>query len=130
MKITYPKDCGNSPRSMHAAEIAAHLRANDVTKLKDYLAESFRWNTPGESEGVDLKRLETMMAQSKNAQIQVSSISIQTAFSHGKYAAVTSESKLSDGSVSYAHDLIVFSSAGAAAKVQHVTSYIVDGERT
>lgn len=130
MKTNIPDNCGNSPRSLLAVEIAVNLASHNYEALAPLLAEDFVWSVVGGNEKIlksELKAYMEKVAQSKDG---VDRYDILTAISHGKYAAVSSRAHVSSGVISHSHDLYEFTGAGASAKLLKVTSYTVEaGER-
>lgn len=127
MQTNTPDNCGNSPRSLLAIDIAIYLAANSYDNIESLLAEDFSWSTAGSDEIVIKPELKKYMDKALQSKAFVKRFDILTSISHGKYAAVSSRARMSDGSVSDSHDLYEFTGASSSAKLRKVTSYGVDG---
>ncbi|MBM3210459.1 hypothetical protein FJZ39_03935 [Candidatus Saccharibacteria bacterium] len=125
MKTNIPVNCGNSPRSLLAIEIAVNLASNKYDKLEPLLAEYFTWCIAGSNEKVPKSKLKSYMDKVTQSKIHIDKYDILTSISHGKYAAVSSCAYASNGYIFNSHDLYEFTGAGASAKLLKVTSYIV-----
>lgn len=126
MKANIPDNCGNSPRSLLAIEIAVNLISNEYETLKPLLAEDFMWSVVGSDEGISMSKLKSYMEKSKLSKVHIERYDILTSISHGKYAAVSSCAYASNGVIFNSHDLYEFTGAGSSAKLLKITSYIVD----
>ena len=109
-----------------AARVAVQLVTGDFETLEPVLDDSFRMMMPNASEVVTKPLLERRLNALKAVKNPIVSFEVLTAFSHGKYAAVSTRADASDGYSYYSHDLYEFTSAGPKAKLQSITSYIVD----
>jgi hypothetical protein len=123
MITSIPDNCGNSPRSLLAIEIAINLATNKYEKLGPLLAEDFSWIFAGSAEVIAKSELKERMDKVVETEGAVEKFEILTAISHGKYAAVSSLAYVSNGKAYHSHDLYEFSSAGASAKLKSITFY-------
>lgn len=128
MQIHIPDNCGNSPRSLLAIEIAINLAANKYDKLEALLAEDFTLSIAGEGEEIAKSEMQAYMEKANQSKISIEKFDILTSISHGKYAAISSRTHMSNGAMSYSHDLYEFTSAGDSAKLRKVTLYTADGK--
>ena len=128
MKTNIPDNCGNSPRSLLAIEIAISLASNEYDKLEPVLAEDFTLSITGGGEEIARSELQAYMEKATQSKISIEKFDILTSISHGKYAAVSSRAHMSNGVISNSHDLYEFKSAGSQSKLQKVTSYAVDSK--
>lgn len=126
MKTNIPDNCGNSPRSLLAIEIATNLAANKYDEIESLLAEDFSRSLAGSDEMLSSSELRDYMKKADQAKHTIERLDILTSISHGKYAAVSSRAHKTDGSISYSHDLYEFTSAGSKSKLWKVTSYTID----
>lgn len=126
MKTTISNNCGNSPRSLLAIEIAVSLVSNEYDKLEPLLAEDFTWSVAGSDESILKSKLKSYMDRATQSPVHIDRFDVLTSISHGKYAAVSSCAYASNGHIFNSHDLYEFTSAGGTAKLLKVTSYIVD----
>ena len=128
MQTHIPDNCGNSPRSLLAIEIAVNLASNKYDKLEPLLAEDFTLSIAGDDETVSRSELQSYMEKAIRFKISKEKFEILTSISHGKHAAVSSRAHMSDGMISNSHDLYEFTGAGGSAKLRSVTLYTVDGK--
>lgn len=128
MKTYIPDNCGNSPRSLLAIEIAVSLAANKYDKLEPLIAEDFTFIIAGDDREVAKSEMQAYMEGEGQSKILIDRFDILTSISHGKYAAVSSRAHMSDGTTLSSHDLYEFTGAGGSAKLRKVTSYSVSGE--
>lgn len=126
METNIPDNCGNSPRSLLAIDIAVNLAANKYDKLEPLLAEDFAWRTAGSDSEIVWRELSAHMDQSRSTKNPVAKLEILTSISHGKYAAVSGRAHRTDGSFYSFHDLYEFTGASSSAKLKVVTSYVVE----
>ena len=126
MRVSAPDNCGNSPRSLLAIEIAINLAANEYDKIEQFLAEDFVWSVPGDDKLIEKSELEEHMNKRARSKSPIEKLDILTSISHGKYAAVSSRAHMSNGAKSNSHDLYEFTSAGSSARLRKVTSYVID----
>lgn len=129
MQTHIPDNCGNSPRSLLAIEIAISLAANKYDKLEPLLAEDFILSIAGDGEEIVRLELPSYMKKAILSKASIEKLDILTSISHGRYAAVSSRAYMSDGVISNLHDLYEFTGAGGSAKLRKVTSYVVNGKR-
>lgn len=129
MQTHIPDNCGNSPRSLLAIEIAISLAANKYDKLEPLLAEDFILSIAGDGEEIVRLELPSYMKKAILSKASIEKLDILTSISHGRYAAVSSRAYMSDGVISNSHDLYEFTGAGGSAKLRKVTSYVVNGKR-
>lgn len=122
MKVQISESCGNSSRSLLAADLAVGLRNDDFEKVGQWLADDFVWVTP---DGKNSISKDGLRARLDKANVSIDRLEIATAFSHGKYAAVSLVSHMTDGETLYVHDLYEFTGAGKTAKLKQLTSYVV-----
>lgn len=125
MKVEISESCGNSPRSLLAADLAVGLRSDDFEKVEQWLADDFIWATPDGKNSISKDGLKAMMAERDKADVSIDRLEIATAFSHGKYVAVSLASHMTDSTTFYVHDLYEFTGAGKTAKLKKLTSYVV-----
>lgn len=123
MKTSIPVNCGNSPRSLLAAQIAISLASNKYSKLEPLLAEGFTKTFAGSSKVLSKLELRDEMNEVRDSKVQVESFDVISSFSHGKYAAVSSRARMVNGEIHHSHDLYEFSGAGSSAKLKNITSY-------
>ncbi len=126
MKIHIPNNCGNSPRSLVAIELAVNMAAREYSKIEQFLTEDFSWVAAGSDKALSRLELNTSMDKATQSNITTERLDIITSISHGKYAAVSSCTRMSNGVTLNSHDLYEFTSAGSSAKLLKVTSYAVD----
>lgn len=126
MIVNTPDNCGNSPRSLLAIDIAISLASSNYDKLEPLLADNFAWSVAGSDHTVVKSQLRPYMEKAAQSDVHIERCDVITSISHGKYAAVSSRSSASNGIVFDAHDLYEFTSAASSAKLVKVTSYIVD----
>ena len=126
MQTQIPGNCGNSPRSLLAIEIAVNLASNKYDKLEPLLAGDFTLIIVGDGEEIARSELQSYMEKAIQSQISIEKFDILTSISHGKYAAVSSRAHMSNGVTLSSNDLYEFTSAGSSAKLLKVTSYVVD----
>lgn len=125
MKVQISESCGNSPRSILAADLAVGLRDDSFEKVDQWLADDFIWATPDGKNSISKSGLKAMMDKMGRSDVTIAQLEIVTAFSHGKYAAVSSVSHMTDGKVMYVHDLYEFTGASKTATLKKLTSYAV-----
>ena len=126
MKIHIPNNCGNSPRSLVAIEVAVNMAAREYPKIEQFLTEDFSWVAAGSDKALSRLELNTSMDKATQSNITTERLDIITSISHGKYAAVSSRAHMSNGVTLNSHDLYEFTSAGSSAKLLKVMSYVVD----
>ncbi len=129
MQTHIPDNCGNSPRSLLAIEIAISLAANKYDKLESLLADNFIWSVAGSDRNIVKAKLESYMEKAAQSEVKIDRYDVLTSISHGKYAAVSSRAYASNGIVFNSHDLYEFTSAGGSAKLMKITSYVVDSKQ-
>lgn len=125
MKIYTPENCGNSPRSLLAIDIAVNLASNSYEELEPLLADTFELILAGSNEKYTKTQLKQYMERELRSEDQIDKYEVLTSISHGKYAAVSSRTLTSDAAVSDAHDLYEFTGASSSAKLLKVMSYSV-----
>lgn len=128
MKTHIPDNCGNSPRSLLAIEVAINLASNKYNKLESLLAEDFTLSIAGSDEKIAGADLKSYMEKAAQSSISIEKFYIITSISHGKFAAVSSSARMSNGAMLHSHDLYEFTSASGSAKLRKVTLYIVGGK--
>ena len=126
MITNIPDNCGNSPRSLLAIEVAVNLASSEYHKLDPLLAEDFTWSVAGSDKKILKSELNSYMNKANQSDVHIDRLDVLTSISHGKYAAVSSCAYASNGCIFNSHDLYEFTSAGGSAKLLKVTSYIVD----
>ncbi|OGL22440.1 hypothetical protein A2707_03900 [Candidatus Saccharibacteria bacterium RIFCSPHIGHO2_01_FULL_45_15] len=129
MKTNTPDNCGNSPRSVLAIEVAVNLASSEYDKLEPLLAEDFTWSVAGSDEEILKPKLKSYMNKANQSDVHIDRFDVLTSISHGKYAAVSSCAYASNGYIFNSHDLYEFTGAGGSAKLLKVTSYIVDSKQ-
>ena len=129
MKTNIPDNCGNSPRSLLAVEVAVNLASGQYDKLEPLLAEDFIWRVVGSDKKILKSELNSYMNKANQSDVHIDRFDVLTSISHGKYAAVSSCAYASNGCIFNSHDLYEFTSAGGSAKLLRVTSYIVDSKQ-
>lgn len=128
MKTNIPDNCGNSPRSLLAIEVAVNLASSEYHKLDPLLAEDFTWSVLGSNEEIIKSELKSYMEKAAQSKVYIHKYEVLTSISHGKFAAVSSRAYASSGLIFNSHDLYEFTGAGGSAKLLKVTSYIVDSK--
>jgi len=126
MNVSISETCGASPMSLMAVKVSVALRRNNYDEAAAFLADKFTWTTPGSDYVITKDQLKKQMDTLEHPGITVDEVTIETAVSEGKFSAVTSSARASNGIIFYSHDLIEFSDADDAALVQKITSYTVD----
>jgi len=112
--------------SLVAIKLSIALRRNSYDEAAAYLADDFTWTTPGSDYVITRDQLKKQMDKREHPGITVDEVTIETAVSEGKFSAVTSSARASNGIIFHSHDLIEFSDADDTALVQKITSYTVD----
>lgn len=128
MKTHIPDNCGNSPRSLLAIDIAVNLASNKYDELEPLLAEDFTLSIAGSGQVVSKTDLRSYMEELSQSKVSVDRFEVLTSISHGKYVAVSSRSFMSDGTISNSHDLYEFTGAGGSAKLWRVSLYTVSSK--
>lgn len=126
MRLKLAASCGNSPRSQLAANLAVSLRAGEYSNVEPWLTSDFKWVTAGGDTGTNEELLRQQFNKRNHADIAITTFEVLTAFGHGKYAAVSSVSHMSNGTTVYSHDLYEFTGASKSAKLRSLTSYAID----
>lgn len=57
-----PDNCGNSPRSLLAIDIAVNLAAGRYAKIEQFLADDFTWSAAGRNDVMTKAELKLQMA--------------------------------------------------------------------
>lgn len=124
MQIHVPDNCGNSPRSLLAIEIAVSLASGEYDKLEPLLADDCTLIIAG-SEEYEKSRFQSYLdkVDKKSA---IEKLDILTSISHGKYAAISSRAYMSDEKIVNSHDLYEFTGAASSAKLRRMTLYRID----
>ena len=128
MQIQIPDNCGNSPRSLLAIEVAINFASNKYSELEPLLSKDFELSSVGDK-AVLRSELESYMERAAQSNVSIEKFKILTSISHGKYAAISSTAHMSDGTTVDSHDLYEFTSTGSSAKLRKVMSYTVGGKQ-
>lgn len=126
MNVSISDTCGASPMSLVAIKLSIALRRNNYDEAAAFLADDFTWTTPGSDYVITKDQLKKQMDKLEHPGITVDEVTIETAVSEGRFSAVTSSARASNGIIFYSHDLIEFSDVDSTALVRKITSYTVD----
>lgn len=122
MKITPAPDCGNSPKNRFAGEAAVALHRADRAWLEAHMSGDIVWEIParGVHEG-----LEPVLAATGAVSAGAKALTLATALSHGRDAAVNGTLVMKDGRrIAFCH-MIRFASV-KADRIARIISYLVE----
>ena len=101
MQVKLTVNCGNSPRSQLAADLAVSLRKGEYGHVEPWLASDFKWVTAGGDTSANKELLGQQFSNRNHADIAITTLEMLTAFGHGKYAAVSSVAHMSGDTTVY-----------------------------
>lgn len=123
VRITYPKDCGNSPKKIILVNLYKAFLNGDEKFILDNISDKSTWNIIG-NKTIDNKNniISTLNKYRENG---IEEIQIMNLITHGSIAAVNGTIIFND-KVSFGFcDVYKFTGFGKKAKIGEVSSYVI-----
>lgn len=122
-KITVPKNCGNSPKSMLIIDLYKRLFAFDLKKTAALVSDDVSIVVHGKDSYTGKDGLNDLIEDMKTTPAKL--VSITNVLSHGKFVAVHGEIILDDDSKIAFAEVFAFTSNSQSAKIQKIDSYVL-----
>ncbi|QCJ47970.1 nuclear transport factor 2 family protein [Haloprofundus sp. MHR1] len=122
--VTVGEDCGNAPKKALLKEFNVAFAENDVECLLDTVTDDVEWTIVSDREisGRD----DFADAVEEMVDVDTTALTIDHVITHGATASVDGTVNLADGTVYAFCDVYEFSSHAKDAKIQTMTSYVVE----
>jgi hypothetical protein len=122
MKVTFPEDCGNSPKNLFVKDFSIALASGDLEHIQERISDDIHWILPGEGECKGKTEFLHRLKQERNT--MVSEMEIFHAFTHGKAGAVDGLKRIAEGYLYAFCDVYEFSSV-KGEKISRITTYLL-----
>lgn len=122
--ITVEEDCGNAPKKALLKEFNIAFAENDVKCILDTVTDDVEWTIV--SDRAIRGRDDFADAVKEMADVDVTALTIDHVITHGAAASVDGMMTLADGTVCEFCDVYEFSSHTKDAKIQTMTSYVIE----
>lgn len=122
--ITVNQDCGNSPKNAFVRDFNIAFAENEVEFILDNVSDDITWTMSGDQEIQGKSDFTEAVRNMKDE--KTTELIIDHAITHGAIGAVDGTLKLDNGTVYAFCDMYEFSSHGKNAKIQTITSYVVE----
>lgn len=122
--ITVEEDCGNTPKKALLRDFNVAFAENEVEFILENVSDDVEWTIVGDRE--ILGRDDFATAVEGMTDPDVAALTIDHVITHGATASVDGTLGLDDGSVYAFCDVYDFSSHAKDAKIQTMTSYVIE----
>ncbi len=128
--VTFPEDCGNSPRNLLLRDFNIAAAKGDLSFVERHLAEDVTWCLFEPAGQKTIHGREKVLDELKNnLVIEPVEFAIETVITHGKHGAVNGTIKATDGKTYVFCDVYTLSGHGKSDAITKMTSYIIENQQ-
>lgn len=122
--ITVSEDCGNAPKKCLLRDFNVAFAETNVDFILDNVSDDVEWTIVGDQEIRGKSDFATVVEQMTD--VDVVELTIDHIITHGATAAVNGTLQLASGQAHAFCDVYEFSRHGKNAKIQTMTSYVIE----
>lgn len=123
-KITYPDDCGNSPKKIFLRDFNIAFVKSDVDFILDSITDDVYWDQVGEDNLNGKEAFANILTHMQDNKIV--ELHIQNIITHGNVGSLNGTMTMENRKTYAFCDVYEFASSRNNLKIKALTSYIID----
>lgn len=121
--LTFPEDCGNSPKSLFAIDFYTALLKGDKSTATKMVTEDLEYIIYGDNTYSGISGLEKLIDEFMES--AVNELTFENVISHGKFIACKGHGSLEDDTPFTFAEFLQFENFSKSAKIQKIESWTI-----
>lgn len=121
--VTFPDNCGNSPKSLKTVAFYVALFAANIDEVLKQISDDFEYIIYGDISYKGKEGMRKLLLQIETLDLQ--KVTIEQVISHGKYAACKGTAQTKDGNSMVFAEMLTFATHSSSAVIKTIESYTI-----